>query len=119
MRKPIGRIHTAAELAKDTYFTHFAAFDNQDQVYATVMLDFQPDYVRFRQVAVHPDRHGQGIGRNLMTLAEQIAKNRGAHQAILYARDIAVNFYTRLGYITEGDFFEEIGMPHIRMIKKL
>jgi len=37
----------------------------------------------------------------------------------LHARDTAVGFYEKRGYVREGDFFLEVSLPHITMTKSL
>ena len=72
-----------------------------------------------RQVAVRADMQGRGIGAKLLAYAEAEARKRNYPQMILYARNAAIPFYERIGYVAEGDFFEEVGMPHIIMRKVL
>lgn len=118
LRRPMGRVQLPSELAKDVKFQHVAAFDGED-VKATAMLDIQGDKVRIRQVSVHPDLRGKGVGAGIMAFAENLAKQLGATVSVLHARETALAFYERIGYVTEGDFFEESGLPHVKMSKKL
>ena len=37
----------------------------------------------------------------------------------LHAREAAVPFYERLGYLSEGEPFDEVGLPHRAMRKRL
>ncbi|MBM3618756.1 MAG: GNAT family N-acetyltransferase [Alphaproteobacteria bacterium] len=118
LRRPMGRVQLPSELAKDVNFRHVAAFDG-GQVRATAMLDIQGDSVRIRQVSVHPDERGKGIGAGIMAFAEEVAKAAGVNLSSLHARETALAFYERIGYVAEGDYFEESGLPHIRMTKRL
>lgn len=120
LRAPMGRVLLPRELARDAEFTQIAAFDTAGEVIATALLDMsQGDTVRIRQVSVHPDWREQGLGKALMSFAEQQAATRGATLASLHARETAMAFYARIGYVQEGAFFEESGLPHIRMSKPL
>lgn len=76
---------------------------------------------QLRQVAVEPAVHGTGVGRALVTELERIAAEEGAREVVLNARDTAIPFYERLGYIGEGDLFvsELTGIPHRFMRKRL
>jgi predicted GNAT family N-acyltransferase len=38
---------------------------------------------------------------------------------VLHARETAVPFYLKLGYEVVGGQFEEVGIPHFKMEKKL
>lgn len=118
LRRPMGRVQLPSELAKDVNYRHVAAFDGSE-VRATAMLDIQGDSVRIRQVSVHPEERGKGVGAGIMAFAEQVAKAAGVCASTLHARETALKFYERIGYVAEGDFFEESGLPHIKMRKKL
>lgn len=76
---------------------------------------------QLRQVAVEPAVHGTGVGRALIGELERIAAMEGATEIVLNARDTAIPFYERLGYIAEGDVFvsELTGIPHRFMRKPL
>ena len=72
-----------------------------------------------RQVAVDPKRRGQGIGRALLLFAEAHAKKGGFLVMTCHARETAVSFYEKHGYQTVSHPFEEVGLPHVRMEKRL
>lgn len=120
LRIPFGRILKPEELARDKAFTHFAAFNSAGEVLGTVLLsEHSPQEMRARQVAVRADMQGRGIGAKLLAYVEAEARKLHYPQMILYARNAAIPFYERIGYVAEGDFFEEVGMPHIMMRKML
>jgi predicted GNAT family N-acyltransferase len=62
---------------------------------------------------------GTGIGSRLMDHAAAIALDRGFSEIILHAQVAVSGFYRRLGYVEEGDLFDEAGIPHIAMRKKI
>ena len=69
--------------------------------------------VRFRGMAVAPDRQGQGLGGRL--LEEAIAREtaRGGRRFWCHARDTARRFYLTHGFEVIGDGFEIEGIgPH-------
>ena len=37
----------------------------------------------------------------------------------LHARENVHKFYFKLGYRIEGDLFEEVGIPHYKMVKDI
>lgn len=72
-------------------------------------------------VAVRPDRHGQGIGRLLMGFAEAEARRRGAARIRLYTHErMAANIalYRRLGY-AETHRAEQAGFRRVFLEKIL
>ena len=120
LRKPLGRVFKPEELASDVKYVHLAGFGETGNVLATTLLQtISPQEVRFRQVAVAEGYQGKGIGRKLMEFAEAESRKQGFSEVILYARDNAVPFYERIGYTVEGEFAEEVGVPHIWMRKEL
>ncbi len=63
------------------------------------------DHVLVENVAVDPDRHGEGIGRGLLTYAETSARKAGTPALRLYtnaAMSENLVLYPRLGYQEVG-----------------
>jgi predicted GNAT family N-acyltransferase len=54
-----------------------------------------------------------------MEFAAAAASRDGAEEIILGAQLTACEFYRRLGYIEEGAVFDDAGIPHVMMRKKL
>jgi len=120
LRVPLGRMLKPEELANDQHYTHLAAFDEAGEAVGTVLLSSQsPTQVRTRQVAVRGDMQGKGVGAKLMAYAEAEAVACGFDEVVLHARNTAMRFYESIGYRAEGEFFEEAGILHIFMRKKL
>lgn len=120
LRAPLGRSLTEAELARDTGYRHYAAFSDEGEVMGTVLLSRESDQqARARQVSVASVAQGRGVGAKLMRYVEGQAQAIGCSEMILHARETAVPFYARIGYVAEGEYFEESGLPHIRMRKAL
>ncbi len=73
-----------------------------DPVTGLIVLVDEPGVLLVENVAVHPDRHGQGVGRRLMAFAEERARTAGKTKVRLYTnRKMASNIalYERLGYV--------------------
>jgi predicted GNAT family N-acyltransferase len=62
---------------------------------------------------------GHGIGSKLMVFAASTAAGIGVDEIVLGAQVTARDFYKRLGYVAEGSVFEDAGLPHVMMRKKL
>ncbi|MGI8905112.1 MAG: GNAT family N-acetyltransferase [Candidatus Sumerlaeaceae bacterium] len=121
LRRPLGLTLLQEELESQKLCIHFAAYDSQhDALLGTLLLARVNDQtVQMRQVAVDPDHQRNGIGRKLVTHAEQHAQQHGFYEMLLHARETAVPFYERLGYRTFGEPFDEQTIPHIAMVKQL
>ncbi len=54
------------------------------------------------RVVVLPEYRGKGLGRRVVTEAEKWLAELGFNDIIIESRDVAVGFYEKLGYKTEG-----------------
>jgi predicted GNAT family N-acyltransferase len=99
------------------------ALDAQDRLVGTArLLPASGDGSRqVRQVAVDPQARGRGTGHAMMRALERSAAENGAIELWLHAREDAIGFYERMGYIPEGLVFvsELTGIPHRTMRKRL
>lgn len=94
-------------------------------VVGTGRLDLQPDHesgpsAQLRYCAVNSSARGSGIGRALVLCFEREAASRGLTRVWMDARDPAVAFYARLGYVDVGAGPLKWGIvPHRVMQKRL
>lgn len=79
----------------------------------------EPGCGKVAQVAVHDQRRGEGIGRQLMIAIEARAFGQlRLSELFCHAQITAVPFYDSIGWLVEGDEFTEAGIPHLRMIQR-
>ena len=76
-------------------------------------------WARVGRMAVLQANRKDGVGSKILQVLEAEAKRRGVTGIILHAQLIALDFYKRHGYQPVGAQFEEAGMPHLMMQKKL
>lgn len=77
----------------------------------------QPGFGKLMQMAVDPQRQGEGIGRRIVIEIESEAfGDLGLEGLFCHAQLSAVSFYERLGWAAEGEEFEEAGIPHRKMV---
>lgn len=122
LRKPLGLDFTQEELdaEKDQFQFVVYLFDRLMGVLILKRVDNESnDVFKMRQVAILPKYQGQGAGRFIVRFAENWARAMGAEKIELHARQTAVNFYLKYGYKKVGKAFEEVGIPHFKMIKDL
>lgn len=71
-----------------------------------------------RMAVLQSNRKG-GTGSKLLAALEDEARKRKMTGILLHAQLSAMEFYKRHGYEPHGAVFEEAGMPHLEMKKKL
>ena len=64
-------------------------------------------------------RRGAGLGRRVMEETERAARIRGASLLVMDSQRQAAGFYAKLGWRETGPDFDEAGIPHVRMEKRL
>jgi predicted GNAT family N-acyltransferase len=119
LRHPLGLDFTAEDLAKEVNETHIVAIDEGKVIGCLVMVPQNCSVVKMRQVAVEPSLQGQGIGADMVRASEEWARDARYSQIELNARDTAVKFYRGLQYTIVGEPFEEVTIPHSKMVKDL
>lgn len=76
--------------------------------------EYNGSYARITVLSVAPEVQGQGIGRSLVTAAEEIAKSRGAITCIVNSglqRAEAHRFYETLGFSWKSKaFYKSLNM---------
>lgn len=81
-----------------------------------VVGDPEPFAATMTQVAVDPQRQGEGIGRRLVTMLESRAFGElGLTSLCCTAHLPAVGFYEALGWRVAGEVVEILGIPHRHM----
>jgi predicted GNAT family N-acyltransferase len=109
------------ELEMDEYdaiATHFLLRDGEIPLATARLLD-KHGLAKIGRVAVLKEARGQGLGLLLMSAVIEEARLRGFTESVLDAQTYAVPFYARLGYIAEGEEFDDAGIPHFLMRRKL
>lgn len=133
LRVPQWQRLSDADLAGEDAQIHLAAFEtdatddaadddasrevsNRGPLVGCVVLKPLGDgVVKLRQMAVEPSRQRQGIGRTLVAHALDVAREAGFDEMMMDARVSAEAFYRSLGFASEGERYELIGVAHIRM----
>lgn len=111
--------YTQEQLEAELDQVHLVGVEDGVVVAVALLQSVSALTAKMRQVAVSPDRQGQGMGAQLVEAFEALAREMGHRDIVLHARDTAVPFYLKQGYEVEGSQFEEVGIPHHKMRKTL
>jgi YbgC/YbaW family acyl-CoA thioester hydrolase len=104
----------------DNTAVHAVAYNGVGQGIATGrLLAPEPGVGKIGRMAVHSALRGSHIGGDILHTLMGAARRRGDSEVMLYAQRSAEGFYQRLGFAPRGEPFEEVGIPHIEMVKAL
>lgn len=78
-----------------------------------------PGEAHLGRLAVLPPARGTGLGAALVQAVEERGRERCLESVVLGAQTQALSFYARLGYTAEGEVFDDAGIPHRWMRKRL
>ena len=70
-------------------------------------------------MAVLVEHRGTGLGAAVLETLEREGAARGLREFRLSAQLSARGFYDGAGYAADGDVYDEVGIPHIAMVKHL
>lgn len=118
LRKPLGLMYNPEELLQEKDQHHLVYLEG-NKVIGVLLLAVHNQVVKMRQVAVGEELQGKGIGREMVVFAENWAVDNQFEKIELHARETAVPFYLKLSYKIVGERFDEVGIPHFKMIKLL
>lgn len=109
------------ELELDEYDAaaiHFLLREGETPLATARLLD-KHGLAKIGRVAVLKEARGRGLGLRLMEAVIDEARQRGFTESVLDSQTYAIPFYARLGYIAEGDEFDDAGIPHYLMRRTL
>ena len=76
-------------------------------------------YGKIGRMAVLASHRGTGLGAQVLEALEGEGVARGLREFRLSAQLSARGFYDRAGYVADGDVYDEVGIPHIAMVKRV
>lgn len=68
---------------------------------------------KIAKVAVVAEYRGQGVGSAILRRLIRVAKEAGHDRVYLHAQTQALNFYKKMGFISDERAFLEAGIPHV------
>ncbi len=121
LRKPWNQPRGSEVTSDENSCIHAMVLSDPGEVLGVARLQFNtPQTAQVRFVAVANEAQGKGVGRKLMEHLESVAKEKGAKEMVLDARENAVPFYKKLNYqILEKSYLLFGEIQHYRMAKNL
>lgn len=119
LRIPLGLDLCNEDLIGEPENIHLGAFSGIELTGCLLLVKENDTTYKMRQVAVDDGYRGRGIGSMMVRFAEGYALQNGFLKITMHARKTAVDFYRKLGYITRGEEFTEVLVPHYTMEKLL
>ena len=106
--------------AGDAVCLHAVAYNRFGVPLATGrLLEHVPGVAKIGRMAVLAPMRGSRVGRAVLDALMLAARQRGDREALLHAQTSAAAFYSRAGFVTRGEMFEEAGIPHVEMVRAL
>ncbi len=121
LRQPWHQPRGSERVPDDDTATHAMLLNDEQEVVGVCRLhQVSATEAQIRFMAIRPDQQGQGLGNRLLDYFENIARQWGVTQITLQARENALNFYRRNGYVVVEKtnlLFGEI--QHYKMVKTM
>ena len=105
LRKPWGQPKGSEVNDRDDDAFHILAEENDEVVGVSCIHEIEDGVGRIRFMAVEDDFQNLGIGKKMIQELENYASQQGWTSIRLWAREIAWDFYLKLGYkiIADGE----------------
>lgn len=116
--RPIGVPDHAWEM-HDEKSWHFIALDKDEVIGCVVLVPLSTNTAQLIQMAVKSSYQGQGVGKQLIDILMEFSTGEGITIIECHARKNSIQFYTKLGFEVYGETFEEVGIPHRYMRRKI
>ncbi len=103
----------------DNQLTHIVVYDGDLPVGTTrIKLLENNTLAKIERLTVLSNYRGKHIGQMIMQTVDGFLKKISIKRAVLDSQKYVKGFYEKLGYKQEGEEFEEVGIPHVKMIKE-
>ena len=119
LRAPLGWGRDTVTFPFEAESRHWVALEEGRVVGCVLFHPEGESEGRLFQMAVDPQVQGTGLGRELVGRLEKDVAATGIRRGTLHARATAMGFYQRLGYSPFGPPYEEVGIPHQSMERRL
>lgn len=99
----------------DDQAVHFLAYLNTQPVGTLRIRLIDSDTAKLERLAVLSQFRNYGIGKKLMETALEFLFDKNIADVRIHAQEAVIEFYQKLGFVPEGERFEEAGIVHRKM----
>jgi predicted GNAT family N-acyltransferase len=99
----------------DAEAIHFLAYVGQNPVGTSRIRSISPQQAKMERLAVLPELRKYGVGRKIVEAVLEFLAGKDIKVVHIHAQTQVIGFYQKLGFIAQGEEFEEAGIPHIKM----
>jgi predicted GNAT family N-acyltransferase len=120
IRKAVFQVEQGVDInldfdGKDESCDLLIAILNQEFV-GTVRINYlDQNTAKIERLAVLKVARGYGLGQQLMEKALEVIASRNICEIIIHAQEYIKGLHQKLGFVEEGDVFEEARIRHIKM----
>ncbi len=104
---------------KDSEAIHFLLKNFSKPIATARAREIENGVYKVERVAVLKDFRNYGYGKLIMEKIEQALKSKGAKELVLNSQLKVSEFYEKLGYERVSNIFQEAGINHVKMKKRL
>jgi predicted GNAT family N-acyltransferase len=105
---------------RDDEALHLVAFERDGgRVIGTLRLLSFGGVAKVGRVAVDRDWRGLGVASRMLEIALSKAREQGYGEALLASQLDATGLYERAGFAVDSEPFDEVGITHVWMRRKL
>ncbi len=104
---------------KDETAEHLLAYLDNQPVGTARIRYLSPKTAKIERLAVLSTARGLGIGKELMEKAVEIAAQNDVEEVVIHAQDYVKRLHQKIGFEQVGERFDEAGIAHVKMIKRL
>ncbi|MBH8572520.1 GNAT family N-acetyltransferase [Nostocaceae cyanobacterium CENA369] len=114
------RVDPALEFdGKDEISDHLIAYLEDKAVGTTRIRYLDNQTAKIERLAVLSVARGQGIGKKITEKALEVISSKNIPEVVVHAQEYIKPLYQKLDFTENGELFEEVGILHVKMRKKL
>ncbi len=104
---------------KDNDSDHIVAYYNGKHIGTLRIRYIDNKTAKIERLAVLPNFRKGGTATKIMKFTLDYLLKKGLKSIILDSQEYIKGFYEKLGFIQYSEVFEEVGIPHVKMMKSI